>query len=87
MGFKESEEECLTEKGREFQFTGPMCWKALSPGPPAHPEDTENPSIRSWVKRGRRVELKQLEEVWRSCTRDNVEVDESYFVLNPAADW
>ena len=35
----------------------------------------------------RRIEMKQLREVWRSCTRDNVEADESYFVLNPAADW
>ena len=31
--------------------------------------------------------MKQLGEVWRSCTRDNVEAGESYFVLNPAADW
>ena len=30
--------------------------------------------------------MKQLGEVWRSCTRDNVEAGESYFVLNPAAD-
>ena len=29
-----------------------------------------------------RVEMKQLREVW-SCTRDNDEADESYFVLNP----
>ena len=34
----------------------------------------------------RRVEMKQLREVWRSCTRDNVEADESYVVLNSAAD-
>ena len=27
--------------------------------------------------------MKQLRQVWRSCTRDNVEADESYFVLNP----
>ena len=26
--------------------------------------------------------MKQLGEVWRSCTKDNVEADESYFVLN-----
>ena len=31
--------------------------------------------------------MKQVREVWRSCTRDNVEADESYFVLNPAANW
>ena len=30
--------------------------------------------------------MKQLGEVWRSCTRDNVEAGESYFVLNLAAD-
>ena len=34
----------------------------------------------------RRVEMKQLRKVWRSCTRDNVEADDSHFVLNPAAD-
>ena len=28
----------------------------------------------------------KLGDVWRSCTRDNVEAGESYFVLNPAAD-
>ena len=34
-----------------------------------------------------RVEIKQLREVWRSRTRDNVEADESYFfILNPDAD-
>ena len=27
-----------------------------------------------------RVEMKQLREAWRSCTRDNVEADESYSV-------
>ena len=31
--------------------------------------------------------MKQLREVLRSCTRDNVEADESYFVLNPGAAW
>ena len=31
--------------------------------------------------------MKQLREVWRNCTRDNVEADKSYFALNPAADW
>ena len=31
--------------------------------------------------------MKQLREVWRSCTRDKEEADESYFVLNLAADW
>ena len=30
--------------------------------------------------------MNQLREVWRSCTRDNVEADERYFVLNPAAE-
>ena len=30
--------------------------------------------------------MKLLGEVWRSCTKDNVEVGENYFALNPAAD-
>ena len=30
----------------------------------------------------KRVEMKQLREVWRSCARDDVEANESYFVLN-----
>ena len=32
-------------------------------------------------------EMKQLREVWRSCTGDNMEADGSYFVSNSAADW
>ena len=31
--------------------------------------------------------MKQRREVWRSCTRENVEADESYFVLSAAAAW
>ena len=31
--------------------------------------------------------MKQLREVGRSCVQDKMEADESYFVLNPAADW
>ena len=30
--------------------------------------------------------MNQLGEVWRSCTRGNVETGESYFVFNLAAD-
>ena len=61
---------------------------SLTVGPSAQPRNTEYPNIRGRAKRARRrVEMKQLREVWRSCTRDNVEADESYFVLNPAADW
>ena len=30
--------------------------------------------------------MKQLGEVWRSYTRDNIEAGESYCVLNPDAD-
>ena len=26
--------------------------------------------------------MKQLREVWKSCTRDNVKAGEGYFVLN-----
>ena len=40
-----------------------------------------------WRSCARRVEMKQLREVWRSRTRNNVEADDGYFVLNPAADW
>ena len=28
---EESEDKCITERGREFQITGPMYWKDLSP--------------------------------------------------------
>ena len=31
-------------------------------------------------------EKESIDEVWRSCARDSVEADESYFVLNPTAD-
>ena len=31
--------------------------------------------------------MKQLREVRRHCTRRNVEADENYSVLNPAANW
>ena len=34
-----------------------------------------------------RVEMKQIREICMSCTRDNVEAAESYFVLNLDADW
>ena len=45
---------------------------SLRKSPPAHPWDSENPSIWGWTKRTRRrIEVKQLGEVWRSCTRDN----------------
>ena len=56
----------------------PMSWK----------DRFDDASIRGWTKRARRrVVMKQFREVWRSCTRDNMEVDENYFVLKPAADW
>ena len=32
-----------------------------------------------------KVDMKQLREVSRSCSRDNVEADESYFVSNPVS--
>ena len=31
--------------------------------------------------------MKQLKRGMEELHRDNVEADESYFVLNPAADW
>ena len=34
-----------------------------------------------------RVKMKELREVWRSYTTDNVEADQSYFAMDPAADW
>ena len=59
----------------------------LPKSPPAHPWDTENPSIWGWTLRTRRrIEMKQLRDVWRSCTRDNVEKGKSYVVMNSAAD-
>ena len=82
------EDNCLTltRRGREFQITGPMYWKDLSPRVLLPILGTRN--IRGWAKRaGRRVDIKQLREVWRSCTRDNVEADERYCVVNPFADW
>ena len=61
----------------------------LPQGPPVHPRNTQYPGIWGWAKRARRrVEVKQRREVWRrSCIRDSVEADESYFVSNPAADF
>ena len=60
----------------------------LPQGPPAHPRNVEDPSIPGWAKRVRsRVEMKQPRQVWMSCTRDNMEAAESYFVLTLAADW
>ena len=66
---KEPKDECLTERGREFQVTGPMYWKDLSPRVLLPILGTRN--IRG---QSRRVEMKHLREVWRSCTttRDNL---------------
>ena len=52
---------------------------SLPQGPPVHPRSRNMEDLR--------VEMKQLREVWRSCAGDNVDADESYFVLNLAADW
>ena len=55
---------------------------------PDHKTDVlKGPFPQDPPERRVRVEMKQSREVWRSCTRDNVETGESYFVLNPAADW
>ena len=44
---------------------------SLPTSPPAHPWDMENLGIWGWTKRmGRRIEMKQLRQVWRSCTRE-----------------
>ena len=75
---EESEDECLTERGREFQITFPMYSKDLPQVPSAHARNMEDASIRGGAKRAKkRVEMKQLREVRRSCTRENVEADES----------
>ena len=56
------------------------------PGPPAHPRSVEYPSIQGWAKRARRrAEMKQLREVWRSCTIVKCQ-SRDYFLLKPAAD-
>ena len=49
---EESEDECLTEREREFQSTGPMYWLkgSLPQGPSTHPRNTEDASIRGWYK-------------------------------------
>ena len=39
--------------------------ESLPQGSPAHPRNTEDPSIRGLAKR-RRTEMKQPREVWRS---------------------
>ena len=52
-------------------------------GPYSHPRNTKDASTQGRVKRvRRRVEMKQLRAVWRSCARDNVEAGESCLVLN-----
>ena len=60
---------------------------SVSQGPPACSRNTEYPSIRAREKRARRrLEMKQLREVWMNCTTDYVEASEGIFVLNPACD-
>ena len=45
------EDECLTERGREFQITGLMYWKDFFPRrPPAHSRNAEYLSIQGCVK-------------------------------------
>ena len=77
-----------TERKRVPEHRSNVLQGSLPQGLSAHPRNMEDPSIWGWVKRARRrVEMKQLRQVWRSRTRDNVEADENYFALNPAADW
>ena len=72
---EESEEECLTEIGGEFQIMGLMYWKDLSPR-------VLLPILGIWntwmseaeqserMKRvRRRAEMKQFRAAWRSCTQ------------------
>ena len=74
------------EDHRPDEFNG-----SVPRGLPAHPRNTEDSYIRSWYRdeatQRSMEELYQKQEVWSSCTRNNVEADESCFVLNSAADW
>ena len=79
---EESENKCLSERVRELRTTGPMNLTALSLRDFLPILGTRKMRISAAD-----IEMKQLRVVWRSCTRNNVEADESYFVLNPAADW
>ena len=58
------------EKGvPDHRYRSSVLKVSLPEGPSVHPRNTEDPSIRGWANRARRrVELKQLKEVWRSCT-------------------
>ena len=50
--------------------------QSLPHGPPTHPQNMEDPSTRGWEKGG--VIKKRLREIWRSCTRGNLETGENY---------
>ena len=64
---EESEDKCLTER-RSSRSQVDVMKRSLP-----YPRNTEDPSIWGCAKRARRrAEMKQLWEVWRSCTRDNV---------------
>ena len=68
-------------------ITGPVSRKDLSPKvllPASSEHGRSKAQQREWAEWEQR---KQLREVWRSCTVDNVEAGERYFVLNLAADW
>ena len=81
---EESEEECLMQRGREFQIAVPMYWKGLSPRVFLTASGTRPRNIRiSEAERRERegAEMKQLKEVLRSTIWDNMEADDSYFVL------
>ena len=58
---------------------------SLPRGPSAHPRNTEDASIREESEKESRDEATHggMEELYQN----NVEAAESYFVLNPAADW
>ena len=81
---KQNEKECLDrERKRVPDDRSGVLKGSLPQGPPAHHQTMEALSSWGWAKRvRRRVEMKQLNEVWRCCTTDNVEAGESYFVLN-----
>ena len=61
------------ERKRVPEHRSDLLKGSLPQGSPAHPRNTEYPSIRGRAKRTKsRVVMKQLREVWRSCTRDSV---------------
>ena len=83
MGFqflteKKRAKRIARERERESSRSQVRCIERISPQNLSdHPRNTEVEYM----------EMEQLREIWRSCTRDNVEAGGIYIVLNPTADW